>query len=86
LADISELDRSDEVLISTEEQDTFRVINNHLNDANKAEEYTGKANLGHNEIRTLLSNPQDRGRKTTRRRGHEEPPFCSLSTIPTVVN
>jgi hypothetical protein len=35
LADISKSDRRDEVLISTEKQDTFNVINKHLNGANK---------------------------------------------------
>jgi hypothetical protein len=75
LADVNESDRSYEVLISTEEQDTFRVISKHLNDANKQ-------TWGGYNLTTLLSNLQDRGRKTTRR-GHEGTPFYS---IPSVVN
>jgi hypothetical protein len=83
LADISKSDRRDEVLISTEEQDTFSVINKHLNGANKPMTTPVKQTSGGHNLTTSLPNLEDRDRKTRRRRGNEETPFYS---IPTIVN
>jgi hypothetical protein len=68
LADI-ESGRRDEVLISTEEQDTFNVIDKRLRGANKPKTAPVKQTWGGHNLTTLLPNLQDRERKTRRRRG-----------------
>jgi hypothetical protein len=71
------------VLISTEDQDAFSVIDKHLSGANKLKTTVVKQIWSVHNLTTLPHNLQHRERKTRNRRGHEETPFYS---IPTIIN